>query len=113
GEVTWFKRAEGAKANELRAAAARQTAELQAWLTTKLGDRDWFSGDSFGWADLSVAPYLTRSFHYGLGTPAGSPLARWRDRIRERPSVAETFKEFEAAAGSMSDAAARVAPGGM
>ena len=113
GEVTWFKRAEGAKAAELRAAAARQTAELQAWLTNKLGDRDWFNGDSFGWADLSVAPYLNRSFHYGLGTPDGSPLARWRDRIRERPSVAETFREFEAAAGSMGDAAARVAPGGM
>ena len=47
--------------------------------------RDWFNGDSFGWADLSVAPYVNRSFHYGLGTPDGSPLARWRERIRERP----------------------------
>jgi glutathione S-transferase len=111
GEVTWFRRAEGAKADELRATAARQTAELQAWLTEKLGGREWFNGDSFGWADLSVAPYLNRSFHYGLGTPDGSPLARWRDRIRQRPSVAETFLEFEAAAGSMSGAAERVASG--
>lgn len=113
GEINWFKRAEGAKAEELKATAARQTAELQVWLTEKLGGREFFNGDSFGWADLSVAPYLNRSFHYGLGTPDGSALAQWRDRIRQRPSVAETFKEFEAAAGSMSGAAERVASGQM
>jgi glutathione S-transferase len=113
GEINWFKRAEGAKAEELKATAARQTAELQTWLTTRLGDQEFFNGDSFGWADLSVAPYLNRSFHYGLGTPDGSPLARWRDRIRQRPSVAETFAEFEAAAGGMSGAAERVASGQM
>jgi glutathione S-transferase len=111
GEIRWFKRAEGAKAEEMMAAAARQTAELQAWLTGRLGDRDFFNGDSFGWADLSVAPYLNRSFHYGLGTPHGSPLTRWRQRIRERPSVDETFREFEAAANSMSGVAERVASG--
>ncbi len=111
GEIAWFKRAEGAKAEEMRATAARQTAELQAWLTDKLNGRDWFNGESFGWADLSVAPYLNRSFHYGLGTPESSQLARWRERIRQRPSVATTFKEFEAAAAGMSGAAERVASG--
>ena len=110
-EIRWFKRAEGAKAEQMKATAARQTAELQAWLTGKLGSRDWFNGDGFGWADLSVAPYVNRSFHYGMGTPDGSPLARWRERIRQRSSVAETFKEFEAATGAMGDAAARVASG--
>jgi glutathione S-transferase len=110
-EIRWFKRAEGAQAEEMKATAARQTAELQAWLTTKLGDKDFFNGDSFGWADLSVAPYVNRSFHYGMGTPDGSPLARWRDRIRQRESVAETFKEFEAASANMGDASARVASG--
>ena len=110
-EIRWFKRAEGEQAEKMRATAARQTAELQAWLTEKLGGRDWFNGDGFGWADLSVAPYVNRSFHYGLGTPAGSPLARWRDRICERPSVAATFKEFEAAAQNMGDGAARLASG--
>jgi hypothetical protein len=58
-----------------------------------------------------VAPYLNRSFHYGLGTPAGSPLARWRERIRERASVAATFREFEAATERMGDAAERLASG--
>jgi glutathione S-transferase len=110
-EIRWFKRAEGEQADKMRATAARQTAELQAWLTEKLGNRDWFNGDGFGWADLSVAPYVNRSFHYGLGTPADSALARWRERICARPSVAATFAEFEAAAGRMGDAAARVASG--
>lgn len=111
GEVRWFRRAEGALAEEMMANAARQTAELQAWLQGQLADREWFNGEAFGWADVAVAPYLNRSFHYGLGTPEGSPLAMWRDRVRQRPSVAATFREFEAAAAGMGDAAARLASG--
>jgi glutathione S-transferase len=110
-EIRWFKRAEGEQAEKMKATAARQTAELQGWLTDRLGDAQWFNGASFGWADLSVAPYVNRSFHYGFGTPAGSPLDKWRDRIRERPSVAKTFREFEAASERMGDAAARLASG--
>jgi glutathione S-transferase len=110
-EIRWFKRAEGEQAEKMKATAARQTAELQGWLTDKLGDAQWFNGASFGWADLSVAPYVNRSFHYGFGTEPGSPLDKWRDRIRERPSVAKTFREFEAASERMGDAAARLASG--
>lgn len=110
-EIRWFKRADGEQAEKMKATAARQTAELQAWLTERLGKSPWFNGDAFGWADLSVAPYLNRSFFYGLGTPAGSPLAQWRDRLCLRPSVAATFKEFEAAATGMANAADRLASG--
>ena len=110
-EIRWFKRAEGEQAERMTATAARQTAELQAWLTENLGTAQWFNGESFGWADLSVAPYVNRSFHYGLGTPTDSPLAAWRARIRERPSVAATFREFQAAAERMGDAAGRLASG--
>ena len=111
GEISWFRRAEGERAEKMKATAARQTVELQSWLVGKLGDRSWFNGAAFGWADLSVAPYLNRSVHYGLGPAAGSPLAAWHARIRARPSVAQTFKEFEAAAGGMANAAERVASG--
>jgi glutathione S-transferase len=110
-EIRWFKRAEGAQAEKMKETAARQTAELQAWLADRLGTSQWFNGESFGWADLSVAPYLNRSFHYGYGTPADSPLAQWRERIRARPSVAATFREFEAASERMGDAASRLASG--
>jgi len=110
-EIRWFKRAEGELAEKMKATAARQTAELQAWLGERLGESPWFNGDTFGWADLSVAPYLNRSFFYGLGTPAGSPLAQWRDRLCLRSSVAATFREFEAAAAGMASAAERLASG--
>jgi glutathione S-transferase len=90
-EIRWFKRAEGEQAEKMKATAARQTAELQGWLTDRLGDAQWF--------------------YYGFGTPPGSPLDKWRHRIRERPSVATTFREFEAASERMGDAAARLASG--
>ena len=46
------------------------------------------------------------------GPQPGSPLARWHQRIRERPSVAATFAEFDAAAAGMAGAAAQFTAGG-
>ena len=83
-EIRWFKRAEGEQAEKMKATAARQTAELQAWLTEKLGKAEWFNGASFGWADLSVAPYVNRSFHYGS---ARHPGRRWRNGASASASV--------------------------
>ncbi len=111
GEVLWFRRATGALAERLRAEAARQTRVLQDWLAGRLGEADWFGGDRFGWADAAAAPMVNRSVHYGLGPPAGSPLARWHARVRERPSVAQTFAEFDAAVACRGDAAALYATG--
>lgn len=113
GEINWFKRAEGVLAETLIAAAKTQTAQIQAWLERQLGDWTWFNGASFGWADLSVAPYLNRSFHYGIGPTPDSSLDRWLRRIKERPSVAQTFAEFEAAKARMADAVQRLASGQM
>ena len=101
GELLWFARAEGPLADTLKAAAMRDTRRLQQWLAERLGDADWFGGAGFGWADAAAAPMVNRSVHYGLGPDAGSPLARWHMRLRERPSVAETFAEFDHAAGQM------------
>ena len=110
GEIGWFKRAEGRLAEEMKGKAASQTRQLLDWLEGKLGDRTWFGGN-FGWADLSVAPYLNRSVHYGIGPAAGSPLAAWHKRVCERPSVAATFKEYEAARQGMANIAERLASG--
>ena len=90
---------------------ASQRRELLEALTVKLGTKEWFGGATFGWADLSVAPYLNRSVHYGLGPQAGSPLAAWHKRLCARPSVAATFKEFEGATQGMANAADRLASG--
>ncbi|MEE7475852.1 glutathione S-transferase family protein [Methylobacterium hispanicum] len=112
GEVLWFRRATGDLARRLKARAARQTAELQAWLTERLGAADWFGGARFGWADAAAAPMVNRSVHYGLGPDAGSPLARWHARLCERPAVAATFAEFDAAAAQMAAASEHYTTGG-
>ncbi|GJD79474.1 glutathione S-transferase family protein [Methylobacterium gregans] len=112
GEVLWFRRASGALAERLKARAARQTGELQAWLAERLGEAPWFGGSDFGWADAAAAPVVNRSIHYGLGPAAGSPLARWHARLRKRASVAETFAEFDAAAERMAAASEHYTTGG-
>ena len=101
GELLWFRRAEGPTAETLQTAAARDTRALQQWLTGRLGGADWFGAEGFGWADVAVAPMVNRSVHYGLAPEPRSPLARWHARLRERPSVAETFAEFDGAAARM------------
>ena len=110
GEIGWFKRAEGKLAEEMKAKAAVQTRQIFDWLEGKLAGKTWFCGD-FGWADLSVAPYLNRSVHYGIGPAEGSPLNVWHKRVCERPSVATTFKEFEVATQAMRAVAERLASG--
>lgn len=105
GEVLWFRRAEGALADKLKDAAARDTRRLQGWLEAQLGTSPWFGGAGFGWAGLAAAPMVNRSIHYGLGPAPGSLLATWRERIGERSAVAVTFEEFEAAAAAMAGAA--------
>lgn len=105
GEVLWFRRAAGTLGDALRAQAARQTMVLQDWLEARLGEADWFGGAAFGWADAAAAPMVNRSVHYGMGPPPGSALAGWHRRVRERPSVAATFAEFDAAAARMAGAA--------
>ena len=111
GEIRWFKRAEGKQAADMTAKAAAQTRQLLDWLTERLGDKEWFGGETFGWADLSVAPYLNRSVHYGIGPLGESPLKAWHTRLCARPSVAATFKEFEGATQGMANAAERLASG--
>ncbi len=99
--MLWFQRASGDLAERLRAEAARQTSILQGWLTRRLGEAPWFGGPRFGWADVAAAPMVNRSVHYGLGPQPGSALAEWHARVSERPSVAATFVEFDAAAAAM------------
>jgi RNA polymerase-associated protein len=100
-EILWFQRAEGEQARQMMATAAAQTRVLQAWLAERLGTADWFGGAQFGWADAAVAAIVNRSVHYGLGPEPGSALARWHQRLVQRPSVAQTFAEFDAAAVAM------------
>ena len=49
-----------------------------AWLERELGDREWFNGDTFGWGDLSVVPYVNGSAGHGHA-PSGK-LGDWLAR---------------------------------
>ena len=100
-EILWFRRAEGELAERMREIAIRDTQAMQAWLSAQLGGALWFGGERFGWADAAGAPMVNRSVHYGLGPEPGSPLARWHTRLKERPSVQQTFAEFDQAAAGM------------
>lgn len=106
-EFFWNKRATGESAEPFKVIAMKQTRILQRWLTEHLGKGPYFNGDTFGWADISVAPFVNRSVYWGPGfaPEADSPLGLWRERILERPSVAQTFEEFDAGASRMSEAA--------
>ena len=108
GEIFWYKRASGELADQMKAEAARQTAVLQVWLTERLGRSPWFGGDEFGWADAAAAPMVNQSVHYGMGPAAGTPLAAWHARLRERPSVAASFAEFDPVTGHTGDNGRRI-----
>ncbi|KAK5123958.1 hypothetical protein LTR85_002155 [Meristemomyces frigidus] len=105
GEVEWCKRATGELAEKLIKQVQHQTATILSWLSEKLGDKDYFNGDSFGYADLCVAPVLNRSVYYGFGPAEGTALQRWHIRIQERSSVKQTFAEMAEGAKTMSSGA--------
>jgi glutathione S-transferase len=95
-ELRWFKRAEGEQAKAIEAAAARQLVGFFAWLERQLGAREWFNGETFGWGDLAVIPFLNGSAGQGHPPPEGSRLGAWQARANARPSVVDTTAEIAA-----------------
>jgi glutathione S-transferase/RNA polymerase-associated protein len=92
GEIRWFKRAEGERARVIEARAAAQARDFFTWLERQLGDQEWFCG-AFGWADLSVIPYINGSAGLGVGPTASSKLGKWQARANARPSVAKAAEQ--------------------
>ena len=90
GELRWFKRAEGERARAIEARAGEQARGFYAWLERHLGSQEWFGGDKFGWADLSVIPYINGSAGQGIGPDSSSKLGQWQARANARPSVQKT-----------------------
>ena len=101
GEIAFFKRAEGKEAEAILAKAADQSQSYFRWLEGELGEREWFNGESFGWGDLSVIPYLNGAASFGNLPPDGSRLAGWAARANARPSVATTAAEATASIAEM------------
>jgi glutathione S-transferase/RNA polymerase-associated protein len=111
GEIGWFQRATGELAETLLANAARQTQGYYSWLEGQLGEADWFNGPAFGWADLSVVPYVAASISMGNKPVEGSRLSAWFARVMERPAVAQTVGEALAFDRGGSNVAEMVAQG--
>lgn len=89
-EIDFFGRASGELAERMKARAADQIARWHAWLTGQLGERPWFNGETFGWGDLCVVPFLNGAAGFGHA-PEGA-LREWHERANQRPSVAACAK---------------------
>jgi glutathione S-transferase/RNA polymerase-associated protein len=110
-EVTRFKRASGPLADKLVAFATTNIGQLQGWLNAQLGDRTWFNGDTFGWGDIAVAPYLNRSAAVGLGPAKGSRLEAWLARANQRESVAKVIDQMKQVIANLPDFATLLTEG--
>jgi len=92
-EIRFMGRFNDDLAARMRARAAEQTAGWRRWLNAELGNAPWFGGESFGWADLCVVPYINCSASFGLPPEADTPLVAWLARVNARPAVAQTAQE--------------------
>lgn len=86
-EIRFFGRGSIDAVDELEASAVTQLAGWYDWLTTQLGDQEWFNGEQFGWGDLSVVPFLNGAVRFGF-EPTGL-LSAWLERVNQRASVTE------------------------
>jgi len=111
GELRWFKRAEGERARTIEAHASAQARGIYSWLTRQLDRADWFCGAKFGWADLSVVPYLNGARGNGIGPDESSLLGQWQKRANARPSVQKAAKAAADSIRAMSDVAGAVQSG--
>ncbi len=99
-EIRMFGRAKGGLAEAMIARAGEQIAKLNAHLDRALGTADYFNGSEFGWGDLAVVPHVNAAAGVnGFPPPAGSALAHWLDRVRDRPSVQRVVAEALASMG--------------
>ncbi|WP_170002645.1 glutathione S-transferase family protein [Pseudopontixanthobacter vadosimaris] len=95
-EVTIYRRATGERANALIQYGKKQIMGWFSWLNRELRDRQYFNGETFGWGDIVVAPYVNDAARFGIAPDPQSNLAAWLARIKERPSVTQTFAEAKA-----------------
>ena len=81
------------------------------WLSRHLGSGEWFNGETFGWADLSVVPYLNGARGNGVGPDDDSALGKWLARANARPSVAKSAQAAMAIVTSMTQVHAAIESG--
>lgn len=87
--VTLVEFGRGESHSAMHEAAARDITRLSDELERRLGDGPFFCGD-FSIADIAIAPHLMATSFLGfpLDSSRHARLARWMDRVQERPAVA-------------------------
>jgi glutathione S-transferase/RNA polymerase-associated protein len=91
-EIIVFKRATGDAATAMLERARTQIAGLNARLEREQPGRPFFYGDSFGYGDIAVYPFVNGAAGVGYKPAAGSALDTWLRAARARPS-AERLKQ--------------------
>jgi glutathione S-transferase/RNA polymerase-associated protein len=92
-ELRFFKRAEGAEAEQMFGAARTQLARIWDRLERELEHGPWLSGAKFGRADAAVIVHVVNASFFGM--PPLEQHARLRDWT-ERASALESVKRDQA-----------------
>lgn len=99
-EIRFFRRAEGALAEQMIARAGSQLGAVWDRLESELGRRAWFSGARFGRADASLIVHVVASNLYGFGPGERHPgLREWAARCVEVEGVKRDQAELAAFLG--------------
>ena len=93
-EIRYFGRGAGVLGDSMFLRGQEQIRGWYRWLSDQLGSREWFNGETFGWGDLCVVPFVNGAVGFGV-QPEGT-LAQWLVRANERPSVAQCRVAAEA-----------------
>jgi glutathione S-transferase/RNA polymerase-associated protein len=87
-EIRFFKRAEGALADQMIARAGAQLAAVWDRMEPELEGRPWLCGERFGRADASLIVHVTAATLYGFPPGERHPrLREWTARCVEKESV--------------------------
>lgn len=110
-EITVFKRAEGALAETILERAREQVRGLNARLERELSTRPWFNGESFGFGDIVVYPFVNGAAALGNKPDPSSKLHTWLQTMRARPSAERLKQDIRATLPQFASRAQDIAQG--
>ena len=110
-EINVFKRASGDTAAAMLERARAQIAGLNARLERDLHGRTWFNGDSFGYGDVCVYPFVNGAAAVGYKPDAGGALDTWLRAMRKRPSADRIKQDVVVSLGQFMNRPQEIAAG--
>jgi glutathione S-transferase/RNA polymerase-associated protein len=97
-EIRFFKRVEGARAEEMVARARKQLDRYLGRLERELAGRSWMNGERFGRGDAAAYPHVVGSSFWGVALDAKQHprLAEWLARCADQPAVKQDSEQVSA-----------------